>query len=94
VTSIKEEGCFKKLCIKPSPSVSASLFLPVRRQVTAVTKTMIYSLAPLDVLNVGIRLGRQPCVFPCVLLQIDSSGFNTDITILISGSERTFYHSL
>lgn len=96
VTSVKgEESCWKKLLFKLLPSVS--FLLHARRQVTAVTKTMIYSLAPLDVLNhlvPWIKLGRQPYVFSWVLLQTDSSGFNTNVMIVISGSERTFYRSL
>lgn len=79
-------------------AICLSFLLPARRQVTAVTKTMIYSLAPLHVLNYfvpWIRLGRrQPYVFSWVLLQVDSSGFNTNIMILISGRERNFYCSL
>lgn len=96
VTSVKgEEGYWKKLL--QALAICLSFLLAARRQVTVVTKTMIYSLAPLDVLNhlvPWIWLGRQPYVFSWVLLQIDSSGFNTNIMILISGSERTFYYSL
>lgn len=47
-------------------AICLSFLLSARRQVTTVTRTMIYSLSPLDVLNhlvSWIRLGRQPCVF-------------------------------
>lgn len=83
-----EEATLQALAICPS------FLLPARRQ---VTKAVIYSPAPSYVLNhlvPWIRLGRQPWVFSWVLLRINSSGFNTNDTILISDSERTFSHSL